>query len=175
VLQFGDTAQSVLSALAPLVALLLVIALLGLLTQSRDAVEDVATLTVMLLCPLVLSFEIARRWGRAAQWYRFATAYCWSQWAYPLVLFAVLFGTSILMTAGLSENAAAGVGAVALIVYTFWLSWFVARHALEISGLRALALVVGVSVLTSVVTAAPMFADYAVNGAAADENGSASP
>ena len=41
------------------------------------------------LGPLVVTFEIARYWGRANQWFRFATAFCWCQWAGPMALVAV--------------------------------------------------------------------------------------
>ena len=156
-LQFGDTAQAVLAALAPLVAFLLVGALIGLLGGSRDAVEDVAAVTVGLLGPLVLSFEFARRWGRAGQWYRFATAFCWCQWAAPMVLLAVLVLMSVLMAGGMGESTAAGVGVAGLFGYGLWLHWFLARNALDLSALRA--------VLTTGLIILPQLADYAVNGA----------
>ncbi len=163
-LQFGDTAQAVLAALAPLVAFLLVGAVIGLVGGSRDAVEDVAAITVGLLGPLVLSFEFARRWGRAARWYRFATAFCWCQWAAPMVLMAVLVLMAMLMAGGISETAAATVGVGCLFGYGLWLHWFLARNALDLSALRAAILVVGVNVLTTVLIVVPQLADYVVNG-----------
>ncbi len=47
VLQFGGTPQAVLAALAPLVAFLLVGAVLGLVAGNRDAVDDIAVLAVL--------------------------------------------------------------------------------------------------------------------------------
>ena len=154
-----------LAALAPLVAFLLVGALIGLLGGSRDAVEDVAAVTVGLLGPLVLSFEFARRWGRAGQWYRFATAFCWCQWAAPMVLLAVLVLMSVLMAGGMGESTAAGVGVAGLFGYGLWLHWFLARNALDLSALRAVILVAGVNLLTTGLIILPQLADYAVNGA----------
>ena len=126
--------------------------------------EDIAAITVGLLGPLVLSFEIARRWGRAAQWYRFATAFCWCQWAAPMVLMAVLVLMALLMAGGISETAAATVGVACLFGYGLWLHWFLARNALDLSAMRAVILVVGVNVFTTVLIILPQLADYAVNG-----------
>ena len=161
---FGDSAQAVLAALAPLVAFLLVGAAIALLGRSRDALEDVAAVTVGLLGPLVLSFEFARRWGRAGRWFRFATAYCWCQWAAPMVLVAVLLLMAVLMAGGTSQTAAAGVGVALLFGYGLWLHWFLARNALDLSALRAVLLVAGVNLLTTGLIILPQLADYAVNG-----------
>ncbi len=162
--QFGDTPQAVLAALAPLLAFLLVGILLGLLGRNRLAVTDLAGVSVGLLGPLVLSFEVARRWGRAAQWRRFATAFCWCQWAAPVVLAFVLMLMAILMGFGLSDEAAAGTGVAVLFGYGLWLNWFLARHALSLSRLRAAAMVAIVNVATAVLILVPQVADYMLNG-----------
>lgn len=162
--QFGGTPQSLLSALAPLIAFLLVGAVIGLLGGSRDAVVDVASVTVGLLGPLVISFEIARRWGRSIHWFRFATAFCWCQWAAPVVLMIVLVLMAVLMASGLNENATAVVGVVLLFGYGLWLHWFLARNALDISPLRGVLLVAGSNVLTMALILLPQIADYMVNG-----------
>ena len=163
-LQFGDSPQSVLAALAPLVAFLLVGAVIGLIGGSREAVTDVAAVTVGLLGPLVLSFEIARRWGRDLHWFRFATAFCWCQWAAPMVLIVVIVLVSVLIIGGVSETAAAGAGVAVLFGYGLWLHWFLARNALDLSGKRAAMLVVGVNLLTMMLIVLPQLADYALNG-----------
>ncbi len=165
--QFGDTPQSVLAALAPLVAFLLVGVVLAAIGGNREAVTDVAGVSVGLLGPLVLSFEVARYWNRAAQWRRFATAFCWCQWAAPMVLALVLVMMAILMAVGLSGDAAAGTGVAFLFGYGLWLNWFLARHALELSRARAAVMVVIVNVLTMVLIIGPQVADYLLNGAPA--------
>ena len=162
--QFGDTPQAVLAALTPLVAFLLVGVVLAVIGGNREAVTDVAGVSVGLLGPLVLSFEVARRWDRARQWRRFATAFCWCQWAAPLVLAVVLVVMAILMAAGFSGDAAAGTGVAFLFGYGLWLNWFLARHALELSRLRAAVIVVIVNVLTVLLILGPQVADYLVNG-----------
>ena len=162
--QFGDTPQSVLAALTPLVAFLLVGVVLAALGGNREAVTDVAGVSVGLLGPLVLSFEVARYWGRAAQWRRFATAFCWCQWAAPIVLAAVLVVMAILMALGLSGDAAAGTGVACLFGYGLWLNWFLARHALELTRWRAAAIVVIVNVVTMILIIGPQAADYLLNG-----------
>ena len=162
--QFGSTPQSVLAALAPLLAFLLVGVLLGLLGRNQDAVTVEAGVCVGLLGPLVLSFEVARRWGRDAQWLRFATAFCWCQWAAPVVLAAVLMLMALLMGIGFSGDAAAGTGIALMVSYGLWLNWFLARHALSITGLRAAAMVAIVNVTTGLLIMVPQVADYLVNG-----------
>jgi hypothetical protein len=163
-LQFGDTPQAVLAALTPLAAFLLVGVLLAAVGGNREAVTDVAGVSVGLLGPLVLSFEVARYWNRAAQWRRFATAFCWCQWAAPMVLAVVLVVMAILMAIGFSGDAAAGTGVAFLFGYGLWLNWFLARHALDLTRWRAAAMVVIVNVLTIILIVGPQVADYLVNG-----------
>ena len=45
-----------------------------------DALSDLLATLCALLAPPVLSFEVARLWGREAAWLRFATAFNWCQW-----------------------------------------------------------------------------------------------
>ena len=163
-LQFGGTPESVLAALAPLVAFLLVGAVLALASGSREAVEDVAVASVLLLAPLVITFEIARRWNRANQWFRFATAFCWCQWAAPAVLIVVMLVMAVLMAGGVGENGAAGVGLALLFSYGLWLNWFLARHALSLTPLRAGLAVLGCNLVITALVLLPQLADYAVNG-----------
>ncbi len=162
--QFGDTPQSVLAALTPLVAFMLVGVLLAAIGGNREAVTDVAGVCVGLLGPLVLSFEVARYWNRAAQWRRFATAFCWCQWAAPMVLAIVLVVMALLMAVGFSGDAAAGTGVAFLFGYGLWLNWFLARHALDLTGWRAAGMVAIVNVLTIMLIVGPQVADYLVNG-----------
>ncbi len=162
--QFGSSPQSVLGALAPLMAFLLVGVLLGVLGRNREAVTDAAGVSVGLLGPLVLSFEVARRWDRGAQWLRFATAFCWCQWAAPMILAVVLVLMAILMGLGVSGDAAAGAGVALLFAYGLWLNWFLARHALSLSAWRAAAMVAIVNVATVVLILGPQIVDYMLNG-----------
>jgi hypothetical protein len=121
--------------------------------------------SVGLLSPLVLSYEVARYWGREAQWPRFAAAFCWCQWATPVVFGAMLVLMSILMAAGLDGDTALGIGVAALFCYGLWLHWFLARHALELTPWRAVILVLVVNVGTTILITVPQLADYMLNGA----------
>lgn len=75
-------------------------------------------------------------WGRAAQWPRFLCAWNWTNVVQYLVMLAlmvpVMIGADGLLAQGLTL---AGIG------YAVWLEWFVARHALGVSGARATLLV----------------------------------
>jgi hypothetical protein len=164
---FGDTPQSVLSGLTPLVAFLLVGVVAALVGRDRETVSDLLSVAIGFLGPLVLSFEVARRWNRAAQWRRFATAFCWCQWAAPLALVVVLILMAIMMSMGIRPEVAAAVGVALMFVYAIWLNWFLARHALELTALRAVALVAIVNILTVLLILVPQVANQLVNGAPA--------
>ena len=161
---FGNTPQAVLAALTPLVAFMLVGGAVALLGRRPDAVTALVAVAVALLCPMVLSFEVARWWGRAPRWPLFAVAYCWCQWAAPMAMAGMLVLVSVLMAAGLDGDTAMGIGVAALFGYGLWLNWFLARHALALSGWRAAALVAVVNVSTMVLILIPQAADYLLNG-----------
>ena len=154
--QFGDTPPAFLASLAPLIAFPLVGA--GLMLAQGDAVPAVTALLstfCALLAPPVLSYELAHLWRREQQWLRFATAFNWCQWAIP-VLAAVLL---ILVYPGLAEAAgletAEIVVVAAIAFYALWLHWFLARHALAISGYRAALLVLLVNLGTLILVLGP--------------------
>ena len=161
---FGNTPQAVVGALTPLLAFMLVGGMVALLGGRLDAVSALVAVAVALLGPMVLSFEVARRWGRAPRWPLFAVAYCWCQWATPMAMAGVLVIVSLLMAAGLDGDTAMAIGMFALFGYGLWLHWFLARHALALTAWRAAALVVMVNVSTMVLILIPQVADYLLNG-----------
>ena len=57
--------------------------------------------------------------------------------------------------AGLSEHAATGLLVLGLGGYGLWLHWFLARHGLELSRLRAALLVMGVNLGTACLVLLP--------------------
>ena len=82
----------------------------------------------------MLSYALARHWGREALWPRFATAFNWCQWAIPAVAFLLLLAVSLLIALGV-PNEAGGPSVVAgLAGYGLWLHWFLARHGLRSVG-----------------------------------------
>ncbi len=162
--KFGNTPQAVLAAMTPLMAFVLVGGALALLVGKLDGLATFAAVTVALLGSLVLSFEIARLMGRGGKWLRFAAAFCWCQWATPVVFGGMVVVMSLLIAAGLSDVTAVGIGMVVLVCYGLWLHWFLARHALALSGLRAAMLVFGVNMGTTLLISIPQWADYLMNG-----------
>ncbi len=84
--QFGATREAFLASLAPLIAFPLVGGVLMLLGGGGlTALSDLLATLCALLAPPVLSFEVARLWGRQDAWLRFATAFNWCQWVIPVI------------------------------------------------------------------------------------------
>ena len=72
---FANTPQAVLNSLAPLLAFPLVGAVIGLSGgQGLAAAVDFLATIVALVAPLVITHAFAARWGRLADWPRFAAA-----------------------------------------------------------------------------------------------------
>lgn len=154
--QFSAGRQAFLTSLAPLIAFPLVGA--GLLASHGSGLlageEFLATL-VMLLSPPVISFELARWWKREAAWWRYATAFNWCQWAIPVVATVILSLAGLAMGAGLPNRVAAILAMAGLVGYALWLHWFLARHGLGLSRLRAVALVLCVNLITALLAVGP--------------------
>jgi hypothetical protein len=154
--QFGGTRESFLASLAPLVAFPLVGGVLMLMGGGGiNALSDLLATLCALMAPPVLSFEVARLWHREAAWPRFATAFNWCQWAIPVLGSVLLLALGMLVAAGLPGHAARGLAVLGLVGYGVWLHWFLARHGLGVSRLRALVLVLGVNIATVAIVVAP--------------------
>jgi hypothetical protein len=154
--QFAGTQQGFLTSLAPLIAFPLVGTVLMLLNGGgAPAITDLLATVAVLLAPPVLSYELARLWGRQAYWLRFATAFNWCQWLLPMLASVLLMGLGLLLRTGLSEQTATGALVLALGGYALWLHWFLARHGLALSPFRAAILVVVVNLGTALLVLAP--------------------
>jgi hypothetical protein len=154
--QFAGTSQGFLASLAPLIAFPLAGTLLLLLNgEGTPAITDLLATVAVLLAPAVLSYELARLWNRQERWLRFATAFNWCQWLLPLLASVLLVVLGMLLRAGLSEHAATVVLVAVLGSYGLWLHWFLARHGLALSPLRAAILVVAVNLGTALLVIAP--------------------
>ncbi len=147
--ELGGTAQDVLASLAPLLALLIVSAVLHAANgiDPQWAAWVLAALSVLLL-PMVVSEWLARLWGRTAAWGRYVAAFNWCQWAVTFAAVAALLAANLLAAVGLPRPLAAGAALLAIVVYHLALQWFLARRGLELSSGRATLLVVAVEVLT---------------------------
>ncbi len=154
--QFAETQQGFLASLAPLIAFPLVGTVLMLLNGGgAPAITDLLATVAVLLAPPVLSYELARLWGRQACWLRFATAFNWCQWLLPMLASVLLMGLGLLLRTGLSEQTATGALVLGLGGYALWLHWFLARHGLALSPFRAAILVVVVNLGTALLVLAP--------------------
>jgi hypothetical protein len=146
---FGTSPQAYLASLAPLLAFPLVGAILAFFSEGpRRALTGLAMTLCALLTPAVLSFELARVWGRSDAWIRFATAFNWCEWILPVLAAVVMVPLSMAIGAGLDETVASMILAGCLAGYGLWLHWFLARNALGLSTLRAVILVVLVNLGT---------------------------
>jgi hypothetical protein len=154
--QFGDTPEAFLGSLAPLMAFPLVGTLRMLLQgEGWAALSGLLVILCALLAPAVLSYEVARRWGRAAAWARFAVAFNWCQWAIPIVAGLLAMATAIVAMLGVPAELALGMFVGGLSAYGLWLHWFLARRGLDLSPGRAALLVVGVNFGTVLLVLGP--------------------
>ena len=154
--QFGDTPQAFLASLAPLIAFPLVgYLLLAAGGHGATAIAGLLGTLCALLAPPVISFELTRWWGRQELWLRYATAVNWCQWAIPLLASALLLVVYPVLAQLLSDNAAGVAVIAAIAAYALWLHWFLARHALALSGARAALLVGLVNLGTALLVLGP--------------------
>ena len=65
------------------------------------ALSDLLATLCALVAPPVLSFEVARLWGRQDAWLRFATAFNWCQWVIPVIGSLLLVVLGMLAALGL--------------------------------------------------------------------------
>jgi hypothetical protein len=164
--QFGGTREAFLASLAPLIAFPLVGGTLMLLSGGGlDALGALLETLCAVLAPPVLTFEVARLWGRQDAWLRFATAFNWCQWVVPIVGSLLLLVFGVLTLAGLPPEAARVGVLVGLVGYGLWLHCFLARHGLALSWPRAGLMVLGVNLATVLLVAGPRLLVLYVQGA----------
>jgi hypothetical protein len=162
---FDGSVSAFLSSLAPLVAFPLVGGGLWLLQGGgTDALTELFATLSVLLAPAVLSHAFARFWRREPAWLRYAVAFNWCQWAIPLAAVPLMFVLAALMAVGLTEDAAATVAVLGLLVYGLSLHWFLARHGLQLSVVRATVLVIGVNLGTTILVMTPRLLALALGG-----------
>jgi hypothetical protein len=154
--QFGETRQAFLASLLPLVAFPVIGEVLVALHGEVPSLSDLLATLCALLAPPVLSYSLARHWGREALWPRFATAFNWCQWAIPAIALLMLLAISLLIALGVPNEAAGHLWILGLAGYGVWLHWFLARRGLDLSALRAVVLVVAVNAATVAMVVGPL-------------------
>jgi hypothetical protein len=153
---FRDTPQSFLASLAPGFGIMVASVVEGLTegNAARAMAEIPGTLCV-LLAPSVLSYEMARFWGREAFWNRYIVAFNWCQWLLPVIAFALLVCLGLAQFVGVDPETALPVLLVSLAGYALWLNWFIARHGLALSRWRSAGLVATVNAGTMAIVFGP--------------------
>ena len=153
---FRDSPRAFLLSLAPGLGILIGTVLEGLAGDSGlSTIDDVPGTICVLLAPSVLSYELARFWGREAFWNRYIVAFNWCQWLLPFVGFVLIVGVTLAQFAGVDGQAGMRFLLVCLAGYAMWLNWFLARHGLLLSRWRAAGLVVAVNLGTVAIVFGP--------------------
>lgn len=138
--KIGNTPRTVLVSLVPLAIMGGFIALMTLPGgNGEQALRTLFVIACAMLAPMVVSHALARAFGREALWPRFAAAFNWCQW---VIMIGVLVPALAIMNLAiaLSVMPADIAGMLALLgvfAYTLALYWFIARHALRLSGGKA--------------------------------------
>jgi hypothetical protein len=153
---FRDTTQAFLFSLAPGLTILAGTVIEAIADGSGfGAFQEIPGTLCVLLAPSVLSYEMARFWGREAFWNRYIVAFNWCQWLLPAIAFAAISCLTLARLAGFGVEGALRVVLVCLAGYALWLNWFIARHGLALSGWRAAGLVAAVNLGTIAIVFGP--------------------
>src|SRR5271156_4760285 len=146
---FRDSPRAFFASLAPGLGILVGAVLQGLADGSGlSAIDAIPGTLCVLLAPSVVSYELARIWGREAFWNRYIVAFNWCQWLLPLVGLVLLFGLTLAPSAGGNAPGGLRVLIVCLAIYALWLNWFLARHGLALTAWRAAGMVAAVNLGT---------------------------
>jgi hypothetical protein len=153
---FRDSPQAFLYSLAPGLGILAGAVVEGLAEGAGlGALKEVPGTLCILLAPSVLSYELARFWGREAFWHRYIVAFNWCQWLLPIIGFLLIVGLTVARLAGFGGQGGFRILLVCLAGYALWLNWFLARHGLALGGWRAAGLVAVVNIGTVVLVFGP--------------------
>lgn len=157
---FRDTPRAYFGSLAPGMGLLLAAVVAGLSEGNAwRAISEIPGTLCILLAPSVLSFELARFWGREAFWYRYIVAFNWCQWLLPMLGMAMILALTVAKAAGIAGPGGFKILIVGIAGYALWMNWFLARHGLALTVGRAAAFVAMVNVGTMALVFIPaMFA-----------------
>jgi hypothetical protein len=153
---FRDSPQAFLYSLMPGLGILAGAVIEGLAEGAGvTAIDEIPATLCVLLAPSVLSYELARFWGREAFWSRYIVAFNWCQWLLPMLGFLLILVLTVARTAGLTDEGGIRIMLVCLAGYALWLNWFLARHGLALSAWRAAGLVAAVNLGTVVIILGP--------------------
>ncbi len=161
---FRDTPQAFLFSLAPGLGVMAAAVFEGLSEGAgATAFAEIPGTLCVLLAPSVLSYELARFWGREAFWNRYIVAFNWCQWLLPVIAFVMIVGVALARVAGFNGAVLLRILLVCLAGYALWLNWFLARHGLALSPWRAAGLVAAVNIGTIVIVFGPTLLAMSLN------------
>ena len=153
---FRDTPRAFLYSLTPGFGILAGAVVEGMIERtSMQAVTDIPGTLCVLLAPAVISYELARFWGREAFWYRYIVAFNWCRWLLLVLGFLLIIGLSLARLTGIAGQSGTRALIVGFAIYALWLNWFLARHGLAISAGRAILLLVAVNLGTLAIVLGP--------------------
>jgi hypothetical protein len=153
---FRDTPQAYLASLVPGLGILAGAVIEGFAEGTGlNAIDDVPGTLCVLLAPAVLSYELARFWGREAFWNRYIVAFNWCQWLLPMIALLAIAFVTLAQASGVGGQGAIQVLLACLAGYAAWLNWFLARHGLALSPWKAIGLVAGVNLGTIAIVFGP--------------------
>lgn len=153
---FRDTPQAFLYSLMPGLGILAGAVIEGLAEGAGvTAIDEIPATLCVLLAPAVLSYELARFWGREAFWNRYIVAFNWCQWLLPMFGFLLILVATLAASAGLTGEGGIRILLVCLAGYALWMNWFIARHGLALSAWRAAGLVASVNLGTVAIILGP--------------------
>ena len=152
---FRDSPQAFFHSLLPGISLVVSALIESLLEGSDNVMRDIPGTLCVLLAPAVLSYELARFWGREAFWNRYVVAFNWCQWLFPLIGLTLLIVMTLAQSGAEVSQGALRIIFIFMAFYALWLNWFLARHGLALSKWRAAALVVLVNLGTVAVAFGP--------------------
>jgi len=154
---FRDTPRAVLYSLTPGAGILAAGVVEGFASgDEANALAQIPGSICILLAPAVLSFEVARIWGREAFWMRYIVAFNWCQWLISAVGIVLVTVLTAARAAGIQGPANLKTLLILLGFYAMWLNWFIARHGLALSPWRAAGLVAMVNLGTAIIVFGPM-------------------
>jgi hypothetical protein len=153
---FRDSPRAFLFSLMPGLGIMAAAVVQGVAEGSAgSAIGEIPSTLCVLLAPAVLSYEMARFWGREAFWNRYIVAFNWCQWLLPVIAFVLIAGLTLAHSAGIDPQGGLRVLLVCLGGYALWLNWFLARHGLALSVWRAAGLVAAVNAGTIAIVFGP--------------------
>ncbi|WP_271828829.1 hypothetical protein [Commensalibacter communis] len=175
--EFSNSSDSVLSALAPWIALALAVNLLPILMmrfKDMHAVSISISMFLVKICCLLITVGIihffASLWNNEANWKQTVVAILWCFWV-PILDFFLFFIIAGLFFAGLPNifMALFGFASVLYMAYSIWLSWFVVKVGLQTTTSRSVVIVVSLILASMVIYSIFIACNYSYMAQAAYE------